>query len=175
MRYPALLLSAAVIVTLGAGVAARDRTISGPHVRALSQDSAIVLASAQQKSATVRDLLDKIQASDLVVYVNVAALPADSPESGLSFISTSKMARFVLVTISSRAAADRRVELLGHELQHAVEVAGQEWVADNARLKSLMTVIGWRDENKARGYETTAANNVENQVRRDVRAAGVSY
>ncbi len=175
MRHPALLLSAALAFVLAAGVGARDRTIAGPHVRALGPDGATVIAGAQQKSATVRELLDQLQSSDLVVYVNVVPLPADSPESGLSFISTSKMARFVLVTLSSGAAADRRIELLGHELQHAIEVAGQPWVADNSRFQSLMTVIGWRDASKARGYETTAANMIESQVRRDVRGGGGDY
>jgi hypothetical protein len=53
------------------------------------------------------------------VYVSVLPLDKSAPESALRFVGTSKMQRFVLITISEDAAADRRVELLGHELQHA--------------------------------------------------------
>ena len=64
MRYNALLLSAALALTLTAGAVARDRTISGLHVRPLNQDGAAVMVNAQQKSATVRELVDKLQNSD---------------------------------------------------------------------------------------------------------------
>jgi len=170
MRCYAVLLSAAVTLTLAAGVDARERTFDGPHVRPLNQASAALMADAQQKSATVRELFNKLEASNVVAYVHVVPLATGTPESGLRFVGTSKMARFVLISISGDSTADRRIELLGRELQHAVEIAGMPWVTDDARFQYLMSVVGWQDTSGARrGYETAAANRTERQVRLEVR------
>ena len=170
MRCDTVLLSAALTLTLAAGVDARDR-IDAPHLRPLNQTSGAVVANAQQKSATVRALINALEASNLVAYVSLTPLAKDSPESGLRFIGSSKVQRFVLISISDDSAADRQVELLGHELQHAVEAASSTWVRDDIDFQHLISTVGWRDTTRARGYETTAANRTETQVRRDVRAA----
>ena len=171
MRSHAVVLSAVLTLTLVAGADARDRTIDAPHLRPLNQTSGALMANAQQKSATVRELIDTLEASNLVAYVYVTPLTKDSAESGLRFLGSSKVQRFVLITISDDSTADRRIELLGHELQHAVEVASREWVSDDADYQRLISMVGWRDSTRARGYETTAANRTESRVRRDVRAA----
>jgi hypothetical protein len=169
MRCHTVLLATALTLTLAAGVDARDKSVDAPHVRPLNQASGALMAVAQQRSATVRDLFNKLEADNLVVYVNVTTLNSDGPESGLRFVGTSTVQRFVLISISDTSAVDRRIELLGHELQHAVDVAGTPWVTDDGRFQSLMTMVGWRDSSRARGYETMAANQTERLVRRDVR------
>jgi hypothetical protein len=158
-----------VLLTLTAGVDARAQ--NAPQLRPVNPTSGALMADAQQKSATVRELIGKLEASNLVVYVNVAPLTADSPESGLRFIGSSKVQRFVLISVSADSAADRRIELLGHELRHAVEVAGASWVRNDIDFQTLISRVGWRDASQARGYETTAATATEHQVRHDVRAA----
>jgi hypothetical protein len=174
MKRCAALLSAAVALTLATGVDARERNTDTPNLRPLDKASGALLADAQQKSATVRELVDKLDAGNVVVYLNVAPLNRYTPESGLRYVSTTKYQRFVLVTIAEDATAARRIELLGHELQHAIEVAGTPWVTSDSLLQSMMTMVGWRDSTRARGYETTAAEVTERQVRRDLRAAAGS-
>lgn len=171
MRCRTAILTAALTLTLAAGAQARDKRVDAPHLRSLNEASTAVMRDAQQKSTTVRDLVSQLEASNLVAYVHVAPGAQDTPESALKFIGRSKAQRFVLISISSDASADRRIELLGHELQHAAEAAGTSWVTDDAQFQSLMTMIGWRDSSRARGYETSAANHAQRRVRTDVRAA----
>lgn len=172
MRCHTVLLSAALTLTLAAGADARDKTIDAPHVRPLNQASGSLVADAQQKSATVRELFNKLEASNLVAYVNVKRLSKEGAESGLTVVGRSTRQRYVLITISDDTSADRRIELLGHELQHAVDAANSPWVTDDVRFQSLMSMMGWRDISRSRGYETTAANLTERQVRREVIEAG---
>jgi len=171
MRCYAVLLSAAVTLALAAGADARDRTFVGPHLRPLDQASAALMADAQQRSETMRNLVKKLEASNVVAYVHIAPRATGDPESGLRFVGTSKMARFVLIAISGDTTADRKIERLGHELQHAVEIAGTPWVQNDAQVTMLMSFLGRRDWASACGYETSAANRTERQVRRDLGAA----
>lgn len=175
MRSYAVVLSTAVALTLAAGVDARTQDIDTPHMRAINETSGALMANAQQKSPTVRELVGKLEASNVVVYVNVTTTTADSPESGLRFVGASNVQRFLLINISAGSAADRRIALLGHELQHAVEVASALWVRDNIDLRTLISRVGWRDASRARGYETTAASVAEHQVRQDLRAASGTH
>jgi hypothetical protein len=172
MRSHIVLVSAAMTLALAVGADARDRNLDAPHVRALNDVSRALVADAQQKSATVRDLLNSLETSNLVAYVYVTPLAKNTPESGLNFLGSSKAQRFVLIRIADDSNAGRRVELLGHELQHAVEVASRTWVRDDIDFQRLISSVGWRDDTRARGYETTAATVAESRVRRDVRSAG---
>jgi hypothetical protein len=174
MKCHSLLLTAAAVLVLATGVSARDRNADGPHVRALNAASGGLMADAQQKSATVRELFTKLEASNLVTYVRIVPVEDGTPESGLSFVGSSKVRRYVLVSISGSATADRQIELLGHELQHAVEVAGLPWVQNDGQFQDMMRIMGWRDASAARGYETAAANLTENRIRREVHPTGNS-
>jgi hypothetical protein len=171
MRCHTALLSAIITLTLGAGLGAHDRDINAQHVRGLNPASISAIADAQQRSATVRALTSTLEASDLVAYVNITTLAKGSVESGLSYVGASAAQRFVLITISEGAAADRQIELLGHELQHATDVAKAAWVTDDNHVQTLMTTVGWRDGSRARGYETTAAVSAEHHVHQELRKA----
>jgi len=171
MKYHVVLLSAALTLTLAAGADARDSRIDAPHLRAVNEAGSTLMKDAQQKSETVRDLITTLEASNMVAYVRVVSAGKDAPESGLTFVGRSKVQRFVLISISNETSSDRRIELLGHELQHVAEAATTAWVNDDAQFQRLMTMLGWRDSSRSRGYETSAASHVERKVRKDVRTA----
>jgi hypothetical protein len=117
MRCSTALFAGAITLALAAGAEARGPGFDGPHVRALDPAGAALMADAQQKSATVRNLFKRLDASDVVAYVRVAPASQGAPEAGFSFVGMSKAARFVMASISSELPADRRIELLAHELQ----------------------------------------------------------
>lgn len=167
MRCATAVITGAVTLALAAGAEARGPGFYGPHVRALDPAGAALMADAQQKSATVRNLVKQLDASDIVAYVRVA--PAAKFEVSFTYVGTSKAARFVMASISSELPADRRIELLAHELQHAVDVAGISWVTNSAQFQKYMNLHGWRDATTAVGYETASACRAERQVRREVR------
>jgi hypothetical protein len=139
-------------------------------VRPLDEQAAVLVAEAQQNSATVRNLVEQLGDGDVVAYVQVVSATPNGPLSGLQFVGASHTVRFVLIQIANCQAPCRRIELLGHELQHATEVAATAWVTDNPQLQRLMAFTGWPDASTARRFETAAAGQAERLVRRDLRA-----
>jgi hypothetical protein len=167
MRKNVAVLSIVMTMAMAGGAGATEMK-RDPHVRPANQQGAALMAEGQEKSQTVRDLAAKLDQSDLVAYVVTASRLPDAPESAIRFIGRSKVQRFVLVQISNETPPDQRIELLAHELQHAVEAARSTWVNDENTLGTLFERIGWRDASKQRGYETTAASLIGRQVRREL-------
>ena len=168
MRTRAALLSVAVTLMLAPGVVAGPLS-DVPRVRPHSDAAATLIAEAQKQSPTVRDLFKRMENGDVVAYVQVVPASPGAPESTLVFLGASKLARFVVIQVADCQAPCRGIELLGHELQHAVDMAAAAWVTDDAQLQRMLSLTGWRDGETARGYETLSAMRVERQVHRDVR------
>jgi hypothetical protein len=171
MRFRAALLSAALIVL----VLAPSAGAAGPmgdvtRVRPLNDQAAALVTEAKQKSATVRDLLKALENGDVVAYVQVVPAKEGAPTSTLQFVGASHTVRFILVQVAECKTPCRKIELLGHELQHAADVAQSPWVTDDGRLQAMLALTGWVDKGSARGYETPAAMRAERLVRRDVQA-----
>jgi hypothetical protein len=169
MRTSAALLALALILTLAPGTAA------GPlgdvtRVRPLNEGATALVAEAQQKSPTVRGLLKQLEKGDVVAYVQVVPATEGGPLSTLKFIGASHAVRFVLIQVASSCAKPcRQLELLGHELQQAVDVSQVAWVTSDDHLQRWLAATGWADASTGRGYETGSAKDAELKVRRDVR------
>jgi hypothetical protein len=174
MRTRAALLSAAVTLALAAGASAGDKPgdklSDVTRIRPLNEQAAALLADAQQKSATVRNLVKGLEGGDVVAYVQVVPASEGGPQSTLQFVGASRTVRFVLIQVAECKKPCRRAELLGHELQHVNEVIAASWVVNDNSLQRLLTMTGYPDSTSARGYETAAAGQVERKVRRDIGA-----
>ena len=173
MKCHATLIATALVLSAAAGARAADVPAAAidtaaTHVRALNPAGIALVANAREKSATVRDLAHTLDSSNLVAYVQVTPLPKFGPESGLIFIGASAAQRFVMVSVSSDVSAERQMELLGHELLHATDVARTSWVTSDTQFQTLMSLVGWRDVTRSTGYETGAATAIERQVRKEI-------
>jgi hypothetical protein len=171
MRFHAALLAAALAVVM----LAPSASAAGPmgdvtRIRPLNDQAAALLADARQKSPTVRDLLKTLENGDVVAYLQVVPAREGAPSSTLRFVGASHAVRFVLVQVAECKTPCRKIELLGHELQHATDVAQAPWVTDDGRLQAMLALTGWVDAGSARGYETSTAMRAERLVRRDVQA-----
>jgi hypothetical protein len=169
MKTRAALLSAAVALTLASAAGARPLS-DAPRVRPLNPQAAAMVAEAQQKSPTVRDLVKALQGGDVVVYVQVVRAVEGAPLSTVQFVGASQFERYVLVQVASCQEPCRSLELLGHELRHAADLAAARWITDDYQLQRLLAYTGWRDHATARGYETASAMKTERQVGREIRA-----
>ena len=69
--------------------------------------------------------------------------------------------------------ADRRAAALGHELQHAVEIADAAWVVDHASFAALYRDIGYESggDLHANCFETPEAIRLGARVLAEFRAA----
>jgi hypothetical protein len=115
-------------------------------------------------SPIVRSLVGTLEASNVIVHIQSSRrLPA-----GLSgttrFVVSRGGRRYLRITISCDLSKAARAAILGHELQHAVEVATS--TADD--VNSVRRLFEERGEGSDGYFETRAAIEVERQVRREL-------
>jgi hypothetical protein len=119
---------------------------------------------ATRSSPTVGAMIAAIEQTDIIVYVDVQTSPL-SWRGGTQFIGASLSSRFVQVTINLSLPPADRAEVLGHELQHVLEIARAPAVRDAAGMKRLFGNIGWGHGDE---FETAAARDVEETVHREI-------
>lgn len=155
----AVLIGVVCVCTMAAGA---------PRVRALSDRSARLLFEASQRSPTIAQLLAVIEQSDVILQIELAFEPG-VPTAVTRLVTAAGDVRYVRVTINPAHSFFRKVELLGHELQHVAEIAADTSVRDQEGMRDLFVRIG--DPAGARGtFETDAAVQVERRVRADLSA-----
>lgn len=128
------------------------------RVRASHPHIVRLLATGEQGSATFRDLLERLQASDVIVHVEAAA-PGHGIDGSLQFVTASGSTRYLRVSIRLDLRTSELVALLGHELRHAVEVAERVDVRDELAFRRLYEEAG-RPTRRGRRrvtYDTRAA------------------
>jgi hypothetical protein len=163
-------------VAAGGAVAARAGQSSGgaedrpatSHVRPLRRDRRVeaLLREAPERSQTVARLLAVLERSDVVVWVELRE-PIPNRSGQLTMISANHGYRYLAASLDSRNVGDDLVAWLGHELMHAVEVAGAPDVQDAGSMKRFFARIACSTD-AAGGFETTAAVDAGRAVRAEV-------
>ena len=144
MRCAAIVLG----VTLAASTAAADTprrfVYDDPHrhVRPTSPLGRELIETGIARSATFRRLIHRIEASDVIVYVQLQPGLPTGVGGVLEFIGAGRGVRFLRITLGSQFHRLMLVALLGHDLQHAVEVADAPAVWTAAQLEALYRNIG---------------------------------
>ena len=160
---------AMMLTTSGLGAAPAPRT-PVPSVRALSDCARVTLADARRRSATVARLVAELQRADMIVLIDTRADPA-LPTGRTILIGTAAGVRFVHVLLNSMMSVYDRIEYLGHELQHAVEIAEDPLAVDGPSLRRRFAAIGWEPPDSTRyrpTFETDGARLVSLQIRREL-------
>ncbi len=175
LRTPALLIAATMIATAisgcsGALVGALHLSTSMSHIRPVQARVTAVLEDGVRGSATFRNLVGALESSDLVVYIELAPRPS-TPDGCLRFISATAKHRFLLISLNFRPnhlpSQNGLIGLLGHELQHVLEVAQRPEVRTEDAFRELYERIGffsWRNT-----YDTNAALEIGARVRAELR------
>jgi hypothetical protein len=138
-----------------------------PAVRPLNSAAALLLAEARRRSPTVARLLAALDASDLVVLLDLRLMPR-CQTGRLRFVSGNGTRRFVKVDVSATVRWDQAVGWLGHELQHAIEVASAPGVRDDGSLEGLYRRVGNPQLAMASTFETEEAIRVRARVLAEV-------
>ena len=148
---------------------------AGPHVRSSVPRIAALLRRGVECSSTVRHLVATLDASDVIVYIE----PKQRRPSLSGYLShhivTVAGIRYLRIYIEMQGAKRQLISLIGHELQHAVEVAQ----AADARTSADLTRVFDRLRvplgcHAADCYETRAARDVERAIQRELHEAGPS-
>ena len=145
--------------------------VGGPRLRPLSPVAARLIDEARARSATVLDLERQLLSSDIVVYVDSNWRPDSGSDADLRWMAETGGLRYVMVRVATKLPLHRRIELVGHELRHALEIAAAPWVRGIPDVRTLFQQIGRRtsSEGAHETFETAAALAAELHVRRDLR------
>jgi hypothetical protein len=148
------------------------------NVRALDTRARDLIEQATQASPTVAALIAALGKTDVLVLVRVTRLLdvvhalgrfAQPRYAGATQLVPSPAGyRVLLVTLEESLSQRQLIMYLGHELQHAKEIADALDVRDAAALRRLMNRIGWPTGGT---FETKAAIRVGWQVWREAAVA----
>jgi hypothetical protein len=119
-------------------------------------------------SATFRRLVERLQQSDVVVYLDTGGL--GSSDGRLMFLSAVAGLRYVHIRVVRLASTAGQIALIGHELQHAVEIAEAPDVVDSSSLARAYQRIGYVNPRAIGGlaFDSDAAVEVGHRVLREL-------
>ena len=139
----------------------------GSRVRCLDREARQLMEAAVADSPTIARLVTVLQSTDLVVGIEAHAFTKKSLKGDARVIAASPGVRHLRIRIGIPGAQSDLIAVLGHELQHAVEIADAPDVRDAATLRAHYLRIG--HEPMGRGYyETDAAVEVGRRVSAEV-------
>jgi hypothetical protein len=113
-----------------------------PHVRTLDRSAARLFALGMSRSPTFRRLVTRLDASDVIVFVEARMDLRAHLGGTIHFLSETPYARFLVVHLNRLEAVEALVAILGHELQHAVEVADAHQVVSAHSFRQLYEHVG---------------------------------
>ena len=141
--------------------------VAGPHVRGASPRMSQLLEHAIQKSPTFASLVKAIDATDVIVHVEeVRTLPA-GVDGRLAFVHATAGVRYLRAQVLMGRGTVDTLSTVGHELQHALEVAMHPKVRDEASFGTLYMQIGDRPT-RPDGFDTAAAREAGRRVRNEM-------
>jgi hypothetical protein len=111
-----------------------------------------------RESPTFKALLDRLEESDLIVYMMRKPAIGLSPHGRTQFVVRAGSYRFVRVTIRADQVTRAIVALVGHELQHVAELADEPLVGDSDSYLNLYRRIGYSScDSLCHCFDTQAA------------------
>ena len=170
MRTIAAVCCLLAVLCCAAPAGADTRTTARPsptaRVRGVTSFVTQLLADASRRSPTFASLVAALEKTDVIVHVEEVIHLAPRTEGRLMFTVATGGVRYLRVQVLRGMAPSHLMSVIGHELQHAVEVAEHRDVRDIASFVALYERIGERGH---RGqYDTAAARTAGQRVRNEL-------
>ena len=130
-----------------------------------------LVAQAAQRSPSIRELIDRVEASDVVVYVRLRQFTRSDLDGRVALLSSMPAGqRYLVIELACGRTDVVTIATLGHELFHALEIAGQPSIVDGRSLAAFYTAAGERTGNREGEltFETRGAQAAGAQVRREL-------
>lgn len=138
------------------------------RVRAMDERAAQLLDAGVHRSPTFAGLVTALHDTDVIVYIETTdRLPA-TMGGRLLLQAVTPHERYVRVQVRARLRQNEGIEVMAHELRHALEVATEASVIDEAGFVALYERIGYRSR-AHRGFDTDAARRTGETVRQELR------
>ena len=141
---------------------APDRRVRSTHPRIIE-----MLDIGAHRSRTFAGLLAAIDRSDVIVYIERAHSMPAKLDGRLLLLPLANNHRYLRIQVRADLPRDELIPLIAHELQHALEIAEQPGVRDQAAMVSLYQRIGEASLG-AHAYDTAAARSMGKLVRAEL-------
>jgi hypothetical protein len=161
---------AAIMTTLAGGgravVAAGVDTPTMPRVRSHHPAIASLIGRAAERSKTFRGLVEAINTTNGIVYVEEGQCGRHGVRSCVAAVTQAAANRILVVNVNLRSADSELMGLIGHELRHVIEILSESTVVDAVSMYFLYERIGRLGTYTA--FETEAAVKAGHAVRAEV-------
>lgn len=179
-RTHVVTLVIAVVVFVAAPVAQTESLADYPETRTLpvrttSTRLAGLIREGVRFSPTFQALADRLSNSDLIVYVDADCYAPEGLDGRLTFVGSAPAVRYVRIRVAYYPNAARQLAIIGHELQHAVEIADHPAIVDEESLGRVYSRIGYSNNMllpRTHTFDTEAAVRTGRQVYRELTTGG---
>ena len=165
-----MLLFAASLLLVASAARADDPWKPPPRVRPQTADARALLDEGIARSPAMREMVDRLEHSDVIVYIRHRLFAGSQLEGWIAMLSNVRGQRYLVIEIACGRPVPNQIGTLGHELHHALEIAGEPSIVDARTLAVFYERIGLRVDGYGAGrtFETLGARQAGLQVRRDV-------
>jgi hypothetical protein len=129
------------------------------------------VADGMARSATFRDLVARIEAGDVIVYLEAQPALGQGLSACLTWMGGTPQARYLRASVRPDLSARDALAMIAHELQHVVEVIDHPDVQSEGGLTALYQRIGHRTGATRDRWDTTAALKTGDRVRVELLSA----
>lgn len=162
--------------TAGPGAALRPTRPASPHesmlhVRTTDDRIRRALAIGAEKAPTLRGLLEELEASDVILYVEPGECGCGRARACVTFVTMVEGIRYLRATVSPLQLEIDLISHIGHELRHATELAAARQVVSRETFKEFYTGASSVTCRAPCGYETLAAIRTQSAVRTELQFA----
>lgn len=127
----------ALVVTTASPAAAFER------LRTTDRRLQALIEEGMRTSPTLHALVQRLEQSDVVVYLQCDTAWSPRVAGRLTFVSSAGGLRYVVVRIAHFRSVAAQIAILAHELQHAVEVADTPAIVDGPSLAREYQRMGY--------------------------------
>jgi hypothetical protein len=142
-------VSLVIVIAAVTSVSIGAQSAQHPRVRLSDRRMLPVVDAGRDRSPSFRALIEQLDATDVVVHVQCARLRSRL-DGELTFLAAAGGLRHVLVRIRWDLPLDRTIAVLGHELQHALEVARNPDIVSAATMARAYERFGFA---RHRGFD----------------------
>jgi hypothetical protein len=167
----ALLFALALSPSVSAATIDNRSGLPNPRVRPNDSRSAALLLQGIKRSETMRLVVERLETLDVIVYVEMQPALHRQLAGRMVWLSATQKFRYVRVSLNPELSSDTIVAVLGHELQHALEVARTPSIVDEPSLEAYYRKNGISMRSHASGWDTQAARDTGDLVRRELASA----
>ena len=150
--------------------AAENRNAVASVARIRTADARIraALEEGQQRSASFRRVLNRVEELDVIVYLEMQPLLRRRLAGTTTWVTATELFRYVRVSLNPALSKFNIVAALAHELQHVAEIGAAPSIVDNRTLTDHYREVGVDKVATSDEWETEAAKVTGEKVRNEL-------